>query len=183
MAIHPDAIALICSFEGYLRPLKDGTDRVKPYFCPAGVATVGFGSIFRSDGSRVAMTDPPITKAEAMDLMDLELTRKCEPAVSRLITVPLHPLMHGALISFVYNCGEGALRGSGLRKAVNERRWSDVTAELAKWRMGGGRILPGLVRRRSAEAAMFMKGVAAQRTSTPANDNEGGWLVKLWRAA
>lgn len=182
MAIHPDAIALICSFEGYLKPLKDGTDRVKPYFCPANVATVGFGSIFRRDGSRVAMTDPPITRLEAVQLMNLELGKKCEPAVSRLITVPLHPLMHGALISFVYNCGEGALRGSGLRRAVNERRWSDVPAEFAKWRMGGGRILPGLVRRRSAESAMFMKGVAAQRVGPPANDN-GGWLTIFRRAA
>lgn len=181
MAIHPDALALICEFEGYLRPLKDGTDRVKPYLCPANVPTIGFGSIFRRDGSRVAMSDPPITRAEAMDLMDLELIRKCEPAVSRLITVPLHPLMHGALISFVYNCGAGALSGSGLRRAVNERRWSDVPGEFAKWRMGGGRILPGLVRRRAAEAAMFMKGVAAQRTA-PADDG-GGWITTIMRAA
>src|SRR5262245_33655047 len=144
MSVHPDALELICEFEGYLRQLKDGTDRVVPYLDPVGIATVGFGSIWRMDGTRVEMTDPPITKLQAMDLIDRELIHKCEPAIDRLITVPLHPLMRGALISFTYNCGAGALRGSGLRKAVNERRWSDVPGEFAKWRVGGGRILPGL---------------------------------------
>lgn len=126
------------------------------------------------------MSDPPITQDEAMALMQLELTAKCEPAIDMLITAHLTPLMHGALVSFVYNVGAGALKGSNLRKAVNERRWPDITSEFAKWRIGGGRILPGLVRRRAAEAAMFMAGT---RQATGEPDTVGRWVTTMTRAA
>jgi lysozyme len=150
----------ITEFEGYIRKLNDGTDRVKPYICPAGYPTIGYGSIWRLDGTRVAMSDPPITREVATQLFMQELSVKCAPAVNRLIVQKLHPLSRGSLISFVFNCGEGALKGSNLRKAVNERRWRDVPFEFNKWRMGAGKVLPGLVRRRKDEGAMFMKGVA-----------------------
>lgn len=181
MALHPDALALICEREGYLRPLNDGTDRVRPYYCPASVPTIGFGSIWRMDGSRVAIDDPPITRHAAMALMRREIERKCEPAVSRLITVPLHPLSEGALVSFVFNVGDGALRASGLRRAVNERRWGDVPGEFAKWRMGGGRVLRGLELRRAAEAEMFLRGVR-EMGSGPAWTGTG-WTATVRRAA
>lgn len=158
MVVAQAALDLIAEFEGCLKPV--GNSMYAPYLDPVGIPTIGIGSIWRRDGSRVAMSDPAISKAECVALMDLELTKKCEPAVDRLITVPLHSLSRGALISFVYNCGEGALKGSNLRKVINAKQWSAVTAEFAKWRMGGGRVLPGLVRRRTAEAKMFMEGVA-----------------------
>jgi lysozyme len=180
-ASEPEVLAFICEFEGYLKRLNDGTDRVKPYLCPAGYPTIGYGSIWRLDGTRVAMSDPPITKAEATQLFMQELSLKCAPAVSRLVTARLHELSRGALISFSFNCGDGALKGSNLRKAVNEQRWKDVPAEFAKWRMGGGRVLSGLVRRRKDEADMFMRGVAARRTGGAENDN--GWIATVVKAA
>lgn len=178
MRTDPRALALVAEFEGCLK--KVGADAYAPYLDPVKIPTIGIGSIWREDGTRVAMSDPPISRAECERLMGLELTKKCEPAISRLITTKLHPLMHGALVSFTYNCGEGALRGSNLRKAVNERRWGDVPKEFAKWRMAGGRVFAGLVRRRAAEAEMFMKGVALLQAGEPANDN---WLTEVLRAA
>lgn len=182
MAVCREALALIEEFEGCLK--KVGDDLYAPYIDPVGIPTIGIGSIWRLDGSRVQMSDPPITKAQCYALMDRELSLKCEPAVNRLITAPLHPFSRGALISFTYNCGDGALKGSNLRKAVNEQRWKDVPAEFDKWRMGGGRILPGLVRRRRAESAMFMKGVKDlfMRGVAEANDN-GGWITTVAKAA
>jgi lysozyme len=56
-----------------------------------------------------------------------------------------------ALIDFAFNLGTGALQMSTLRKRVNARQWDAVPAELRKWVIGGGRVLPGLVRRREAE--------------------------------
>lgn len=173
---------LICYFEGYMVPLKDGTDRVRPYLCPAKVATVGFGSTHYEDGRRVAMSDPPITRARAVQLLDWEIERVCEPAIDRLITVRLHPLMRGALASFTFNLGAGALQASNLRKVINARRWQDVPSEFAKWRVASGKILPGLVRRRAAEAAMFMRGVQAL-DGQAANDNPAPWAVTIQRAA
>ena len=181
--LHPEALALICEREGYLQPLNDGTDRVRPYYCPAAVATVGFGSVWRMDGTRVEITDPPITRAEAMALMRREIEAKCLPAVSRLITVSLHPLSTGALVSFVFNLGAGALKSSGLRRAINDRRWSDVPAEFAKWRMAGGRVLRGLEIRRAAEAQMFLRGVEAAGTSEPRVAPLSGPWATAWRQA
>jgi lysozyme len=107
------------------------------------------------------MSDPPITRVEALARMGDEVARKCETALMSYITVPLHPLMHGALASWTYNLGGGALKGSTLRRVINARDWGRVPAEFAKWRMAKGIVLPGLVRRREAEAAMFMRGVRA----------------------
>ena len=159
MAIPQECLEFICKREGYLKPIPDGTGRVVPYLCPAGVPTIGFGSIFRMDGSRVEMTDPPIDMAQAMALMQRELALKCEPAVDRMIVTKLHPVSRGALVSFVYNCGSGALKSSSLRKAINAQRWDLVPTEFMKWRLAGGRVLRGLELRRQAEAQMFIRGV------------------------
>lgn len=166
MTIHPDALTLIQSFEGYARRLNDGTDKVKPYADAVGVPTIGYGSTYYKDGRRVALSDPPMTKAEASDLMQDQIDRKYEAAVIRLTTARISSLSMGALTSFAYNLGEGAYKGSNLRKAVNEQRWSDVPAEFAKWRMAKGVVLPGLVRRRAAESALFQRGLS-QPAQTP----------------
>lgn len=179
--LHPDSLKLICEREGYHRRLPDG--RAAPYLCPANVPTIGFGSIWRMDGSRVAMTDPPIGYETAMALMGRELEQKCEPAVDRMITRRLHPLSRGSLVSFVYNVGAGALKSSGLRRAINDGRFGDVPAEFAKWRMAGGRVLRGLELRRQAEAVMFMRGVSLGRGHAPANDDGLRWVVTVSKAA
>ncbi len=180
MQIAQEALQLIEEFEGCLKPIGGGL--YAPYIDPVGIPTIGIGSIWRLDGSRVQMSDPPITKAECYARMDHELQQKCVPAMALYVSVPLHPFSEGAAYSFMYNCGVGAFKISGFRKAINERRWSDIPGELAKWRMGGGRVLPGLVRRRKAEADLFMRGVALQRTAAASNDN-GGWLTSILRAA
>lgn len=161
-----EAYDLIKSFEGYLRKLNDGTDRVRPYLCPARVATVGWGSTryFSFDGAvaipqgRVKMTDEPITRDRAFECFRGELYSN-ELAFDRYTVSRVHPMMRGAIVSFIYNCGEGAYKGSTLRRVINKGEWNKVPAQLAKWRMGGGVVLAGLVRRRKAEAALFMQGV------------------------
>jgi lysozyme len=181
MAVCTEALELIEHFEGCLK--KVGPDLYAPYFDPIGIPTIGVGSIWRADGSRVKITDPPISKAECFALMQLELAKKCEPAVDRLITVPLHPLSRGALISFVYNCGSGALQASTLRKVINAKAWPRVPGEFAKWRTAAGRVLPGLVRRRAAEAKMFMDGVKALEAQGMAGATGDDWHTILKRAA
>ena len=159
MALPKETLDLIKHFEGYLRPLNDGSGRVRPYLCPANVPTIAFGSTFYENRVKVSMSDPPITRERGERLLAFEIERICEPAVDKLVKRKLHPLSRGALVSFAFNCGTGALARSGLLRAVNEGRWHDIEREFAKWRMGGGRVLPGLVRRRKAEADMFLKGV------------------------
>ena len=65
------------------------------------------------------------------------------------------PRALGALTDFAYNLGVGRYRGSTLRRRVDAGDWDGAREELAKWTRGGGRVLPGLVRRRQAEAVLM----------------------------
>jgi len=126
-----------------------------PYLCPAGVPTIGFGSTHYLDGRAVQLTDPTITRDEAMTLLRESIRRRYARGVLQLCpTVHLAPRL-AALADFVYNLGEGHLRASTLRKLVNAQRWDAVPVELLKWNKGGGRVLRGLTLRRQAEGALI----------------------------
>jgi len=129
---------------------------LKPYLCPAGVPTLGVGSTFYEDGTRVSLKDPPITKERALELLEHELLQ-CLPKVQRLCPglADWGEPATGAVLDFAFNCGTGALAGSTLRKRINADDVPGARAELMKWVRGGGRVLPGLVKRRAAEAALL----------------------------
>lgn len=138
--------AVLCArFEGFYR---------EPYMCPAGVPTIGYGTTRYPNGRAVTLLDPPITKGTALLYLQHDLARAAA-SVGKLCPVGMTEGRRAALIDFIYNCGSGALRASTLRKRVNAARWADVPTELMKWVRGGGRVLPGLVRRRKAESALI----------------------------
>lgn len=132
--------------------------RPEPYLCPAGVPTIGIGSTVYPDGRRVTMQDPPITKARAVELCMYHLRQRCLPAVLQFCPGVDTPERAAALLSWCYNVGEGRLERSGLRIAVNARNWQGAAVELKKWNRGGGKVLPGLVKRRELEAQMLLAG-------------------------
>lgn len=146
------------------RPIKIARDLclvfegmyLKPYLCPANVPTIGVGSTFYEDGCRVSLADPPITKDRAMELLAHEL-EQCLPKVMRLCPglSDWSDEAKGAILDFAFNCGTGALQASTLRRRINADDPDGARVELAKWVRGGGRVLPGLVRRRAAEAALL----------------------------
>lgn len=131
--------------------------RAKPYLCPAGVATIGYGSTYYSDGRKVELTDPPVTREAAEALLRFELEHTYFPGAIRLcptlLTQP--PGRLAAIADFAYNCGVGRLQTSTLRRKVNERDWEGTKEQLMRWTRAGGRVLPGLVRRRQAEASLI----------------------------
>lgn len=130
--------------------------RSKSYLCPAGVPTIGFGSTRYADGRQVWLGDPPITREQAEELLELQLRREYLPAVLRLCPgLAAHPNALNAIIDFAYNLGAGRLQTSTLRRCINRGDWGGAKEQLGKWVRGGGRILPGLVARRKAEAALF----------------------------
>ncbi len=61
-----------------------------------------------------------------------------------------------AVVDFTFNLGAGRLQTSTLRRRVNQRDWAAASTELRRWVYGGGRVLPGLVARREAEAAWLL---------------------------
>jgi len=140
------AAALARRFEGlYLRP----------YLCPAGVPTIGYGAAYYEDGTPVRLTDPPITRARAEALL-LHMVRTIYlPAVLRLCPSIDSPSRAAALADFAFNLGTGNLRASTLRKQVNAQDWDAARLELMKWVRAGGRVLRGLVIRRQAEGEML----------------------------
>lgn len=128
----------------------------KPYICPAGVPTIGYGTVWYPDGTTVKMTDKPITKDEANELLLYNLSRFLVETIKLCPVLAAEPPSRlAAILDFTYNLGPGRLKISTLRKKVNARDWPAVKVELMKWVRGGGKILPGLVRRRQAECDLI----------------------------
>jgi len=125
------------------------------YLCPAGVPTIGYGATYYQDGTRVRLTDPPLTRVRAEALLLWHVRTKYLPSVLRLCPGVVDPSRLAALIDFTFNLGAGNLSSSTLRKRVNAGRWGDVPTELLKWNKAGGRVLRGLTIRRQAEAALI----------------------------
>jgi hypothetical protein len=84
---------------------------------------------------------------------------KFEAVVEKLVKVELKQHQFDALVSFAFNCGEGALAKSTLLRKVNNKDFAGAAQEFHKWTHGGGRVLPGLVRRRASESLLF-QGIA-----------------------
>jgi lysozyme len=143
------AIELCKRFEGF---------RAKPYLCPAGVPTIGYGSTYYAGGKNVTLDDAPISKEDAEKLLSHELNETYLPEVLRLCPVlKQHPNKLNAIVDFCYNLGAGNLQRSTLRRRINAQDWQGAEDELKKWVKSGGVVLPGLVARREAEI-VFMKG-------------------------
>ncbi len=129
--------------------------RLKPYLCPAGVATIGYGATAYENGERVTLHDAPITKERAELLLIHMIRTVYMPAVLRLCPGIDSPLRMAAIIDFTFNLGTANLKNSTLRRRINAGEWGDVPAQLRKWVMGGGVVLRGLVLRREAEVALI----------------------------
>lgn len=127
--------------------------RSRPYLCPAGVPSIGFGFTHYADGRAVTLLDEPMTRAEAEILLEHLLRNTYIPQTIRLCPNVDTPERLGALADFCFNLGRGNLAASTLRRYVVAGFWDRVPAQLRRWTRGGGRILPGLVLRREAEIA------------------------------
>jgi lysozyme len=137
-------IDLIKQFEGF---------RSKPYLCPAGIPTIGYGSTYYPDGTRVTLSDPEITQPMAEQMLVTLVNSGYLPGVLKLC-----PDLSGktleAIVDFAYNLGLGNLAKSTLRTKLNAKDWEGAKIELLKWVNSGGKPLKGLVLRRQAEALL-----------------------------
>lgn len=146
----------------------------KAYRDPVGILTIGYGHT----GSDVR-EGQTITKAQATELLRKDLGT-AENAVRKAVKVPLTQGQFDALVSFTFNCGAGALQKSTLLQKLNAGDYAGAQAEFAKWNHGGGRVLPGLTRRRNEEAQMFGNqkptgtGGAQSQQPSPAAPSTGG---------
>lgn len=139
-------LQLIENFEGF---------RAAPYLDSVKIPTIGIGTITYPDGRKVTMQDPPITKDQAFVFLKDHLNKDCT-SVTNLVKVIVNDNQFGALVSFVYNLGAGALQSSSLLHKLNSGDMAGAAEEFLKWDHAGGVVVAGLTRRRQAERAFFL---------------------------
>ena len=151
----PDAaVDLVSEYE------ESGGFAPRPYLDPAGIPTIGIGSIWdrRNDPpTRVTMDTPPVDEATARAWARAELA-EAAAAVARNVRVPLTEGQTAALEDLIYNIGSGAFASSTLLRKLNRQDYAGAAAEFARWDHAGGRVLAGLLRRRIAERDLFVGG-------------------------
>jgi lysozyme len=138
-------IAIIRKYEGL---------RLQAYICPSGLPTIGFGATFYENGSRVQLGDK-ITRDRADQLLFFQVKLFADE-VQRIVKVNLDENQLGALVSFCFNVGGAAFGKSTLARKVNANPSdSTIRNEFMRWTRGGGKVLPGLVKRREEEANLY----------------------------
>jgi lysozyme len=146
MNISAAGLNLIKEFEGFKpRPYRN---------FPGEPWTIGYG-----ETQGVTSTTGPWSQDYAERKLRARVGRDFESAVERL-GVRLNQHQFDALVSFVYNCGVGAIAAStGIGRALRARQWSRAADELMKWNKVNGEPVLGLTRRRRRERALFLKQV------------------------
>jgi lysozyme len=156
MKTSPAGIALICKYEGCkLTAYPDASTR--------RIWTVGYGHTGAGVTQGLTITQERAEQLLAADLVTFETAVR---ALTSPMLVTLRPggivvcvLTQGqfdALVSFSYNVGAHTLAASTLLRKLNAGDIGGAAAEFAKWTHAGAEVLPGLVRRRAAERALFL---------------------------
>ena len=142
-----ETLDMIKKYEGF---------RSKAYQDVVGVWTIGYGNTFYPDGTKVKEGDK-IDAVEAEKLLR-KIVEDFAKKVTDEIRVQLTDCQFGALVSFTYNVGIGAFRRSTLLRKVNtDPENPEIRNEFAKWVKAGGKVFPGLVKRRKEEANFYFK--------------------------
>lgn len=160
-------IHLMHKFEGY---------KNKPYLCPANIWSVGWGTVLYQDQIKLPMIrvegkDVPMirkeyplrqednrvwSKEELVEIFKNDLA-SFERAVLRLVPgCAGHQGRFDALVCLAYNIGAGNLQRSTIRMKANRGDWEGAAEAFMAWTRGGGKVLPGLVKRRVAEKTLFL---------------------------
>jgi lysozyme len=146
MKLNDKGYELIKRFEGY-------SDR--PYKCPAGISTIGYGNTYYPNGTKVKITDKQITREYANEIL-AHIADKFAEDVLKLVKSKITVNQLNALTSFAYNVGVANLAKSTLLKLVNiNPNDGNIAKEFLKWNKAGGKVLNGLTNRRIAESALY----------------------------
>ena len=146
MICSDSGIELIKHFEGL---------RLTAYLCSGGRPTIGYGSTFYADGSRVNLGDV-ITLQQANELL-MNFLSQLERDVSTLLNgIPVNQNQFDALVSFAFNLGTESLAQSTLfNKIKSNHNDIAIAIEFGKWVMAGGQRINGLAIRRRKEAKLY----------------------------
>lgn len=153
LTISDNGIAILKGFEG-LHDGNSATQILEPMRDPVGYWTLGYGSRYDKNGKEVTAKTPAITLPEALELLRRDVGI-AETAITRFITRDINQNQYDALCSFIFNIGTGGFQKSRLLKAVNTNTVNKT--HFMAWTKAKGVQLPGLVKRREAEYALYVK--------------------------
>ena len=126
-----------------------GGTRLLAYKCPAGVLTIGVGHTGPDVHEGLMITASDAVKLLYGDMLE------ADEAIDELVEVPLSENQRAALLSFIFNVGRNAFRGSTLLKLLNRSDYVAAGSQFPRWNKASGVVLPGLVKRRAAERKLF----------------------------
>ena len=151
---------------------------LKPYLCPAHIWTIGYGHVLyqeqiklpviRKDGyTGTLRKDYPLAPQDNRAWTQEEIDRLFEDDLVRFErgVLRMSPNLAGrqssfdAVVSFAFNAGVGNYQRSSIRMKNNRTDYEGAAEAFMMWTTGGGKELPGLVRRRKAEKALYLRGV------------------------
>ncbi len=145
-SISKTGVDLISSFEGI---------RLDAYDDGVGVWTIGIGTTIYPNGVKVKKGDKcTLEQAKSYFAHDL---KSFEKTINDSVKVPLSQNQFDALVSLTYNIGQTAFSNSTLLKKLNAKDYQGAADQFLRWNKGGGKVMKGLVRRREAERALFLK--------------------------
>lgn len=128
---------------------------LKPYRCPAGYPTIGYGLRYYPDGKEVKMSDEPISIEKAEVYLRDYVMRNIIPRIECLDPTPNQT---EALVSLIYNVGWNSFARSKCFKALKNHNWGEAFKEW-NWITAKGKVLKGLVKRRSEEMYLYFKDI------------------------
>ena len=146
MKLSDNGFNLLAELEGIvLRPYKDS----------AGIPTIGIGSTYYEDGTKVTMKDKAITKERAIQLAK-NVVKSFEARVNKSIVVPTTQNQFDAMVLLCYNIGESRFAKSSVVKNFNAGNLQKAADSFLLWNKEGGVVSKGLTNRRQKERELFL---------------------------
>ena len=146
MKLSDNGFNLLAELEGVvLHPYKDS----------AGIPTIGIGSTYYEDGTKVTMKDKAITKERAIQLAK-NVVKSFEVRVNKSIVVPMTQNQFDAMVLLCYNIGESGFARSSVVKNFNAGNLQKAADSFLLWNKAGGVVSKGLTNRREKERELFL---------------------------
>ena len=146
MQLSTNGFNLLAELEGVvLNPYKDSV----------GIPTIGIGSTYYEDGTKVTMKDKAITKERAIQLAK-NVVKSFEARVNKSIIVPMTQNQFDAMVLLCYNIGESGFARSSVVRNFNAGNLRKAADSFLLWNKAGGKVSKGLTNRRQKERNLFL---------------------------
>ena len=146
MQLSTNGFNLLAELEGVvLNPYKDSV----------GIPTIGIGSTYYEDGTKVTMKDKAITKERAIQLAK-NAVKSFEARVNKSILLPMTQNQFDAMVLLCYNIGESSFARSSVVRNFNAGNLQKAADSFLLWNKAGGKVSKGLTNRRQKERNLFL---------------------------